>query len=92
MKTFEVTLKGFDGNTDATDHLVKWVQAENLEALNAWLEDQQVTEHLHEPPRLMDGCDHYDFADGVDAKVFSDGSHCQGLGPQQWVKDSLASN
>lgn len=25
MKTFEIVLEGFDGDTDATDSLIKWV-------------------------------------------------------------------
>ncbi len=29
MKMFEVVLIGFDGGTDATDHLVKWVWADD---------------------------------------------------------------
>jgi len=29
MKMFEVVLIGFDGATDATDHLIKWVWADD---------------------------------------------------------------
>lgn len=35
MKTFDLTLAGFDGRTDATDDLVYWVNAPSLEAVNA---------------------------------------------------------
>lgn len=31
MKIFEAVLKGFDGSTDTTDHLVKWVLASSEE-------------------------------------------------------------
>lgn len=30
-KVFELTLVGFDGSTDETDHLVKWLVANNEE-------------------------------------------------------------
>lgn len=32
---FEYTLPGFDGGTDKTDHLVKWVSAANKKAADA---------------------------------------------------------
>lgn len=32
MKIFEAVLKGFDGSTDNTDHLVKWVSAPSKES------------------------------------------------------------
>lgn len=31
MKTFEITLPGFDGATDETDHLVKWITSDQNE-------------------------------------------------------------
>ena len=37
MRTFDVTLNGFDARTDATDHLIKWVRAENRAILSRWL-------------------------------------------------------
>ena len=30
MRTYEVTLPGFDGRTDRTDYLVKWVKANSV--------------------------------------------------------------
>ncbi len=39
---FDVTLKGFEGDSDRTDHLVKWVSAPNREVLNEWLLDSKV--------------------------------------------------
>ena len=29
MKNFEIVFNGFDGSTDETDHLIKWVRAKN---------------------------------------------------------------
>jgi len=46
MITFEITLKGFDGNTDATDHLVKWVNAPNRAALDQWLDESELNDYL----------------------------------------------
>lgn len=37
MRAFDVTLKGFDGGTDQTDNLVKWVRAENKATVELWL-------------------------------------------------------
>jgi hypothetical protein len=34
---FEATLPGFDGSTDATDHLVKWIQAPDAESVRKLL-------------------------------------------------------
>lgn len=32
MKTYELTQQGFNGATDATDHLIKWVSASSIES------------------------------------------------------------
>ena len=45
MITFEVTLKGINGDNDATDHLVKWVNAPDRAALDQWLE-ANLTDYL----------------------------------------------
>lgn len=37
MRTFDVTLQGYDAETDSSDHLVKWVRAENQDVLERWL-------------------------------------------------------
>ena len=39
MALYEVTLSGFKGATDETDHLIKWVQAPNFSVLGEWLRD-----------------------------------------------------
>lgn len=38
MAYYDVTLKGYCGSTDATDHLVKWIKAESKAVVTAWLE------------------------------------------------------
>jgi len=46
MITFEITLKGFDGTTDDTDHLVKWVNAPDQATLDRWLDENSLTDYL----------------------------------------------
>lgn len=62
---FDVTRKGFDIETSATDHLVKWVKAPSREVLDKWLSDIGVTEHIDEPYEIYHGAD-IGFEDGVD--------------------------
>ena len=33
MKVYEVVLKGFNGATDETDHLIKWVSSHDIESV-----------------------------------------------------------
>lgn len=47
MAVFEVTLRGYYGGTDETDHLVKWIRANSMEALTLWFSKVGVT-HLVE--------------------------------------------
>jgi len=62
--TFELTLKGFDGSTDATDHLIKWVNAIDRPALEKWLHDTGLQSALAcAPSELSRPLTH---ADGVD--------------------------
>lgn len=58
MITFEITLKGFDGDTDNTGHLVKWVNAPNLAALEKWLYETSLDDFLFCEPRnlIKSGC------------------------------------
>jgi len=66
-KTYDVTLQGWGGGTDATDHLVKWVKADSLEQVTAWC-----SEHLSgytQSIDYMDDCDEYQKADGVDGDI-----------------------
>lgn len=58
MITFEITLLGFDGRTDATDHLVRWVNATDRVALDRWLDENSLDYHLACEPRDLNesGC------------------------------------
>ena len=74
-KTYDVTLVGFDGGTDAKDHLVKWVKADSLEAIHQcleaihqWLEDNDLSGYVMSID-YMEGCDEYVALDGVDCDI-----------------------
>jgi hypothetical protein len=54
MPCFEVTLKGFQGGTDETDNLVKWVIAPNRKALNSFLERGELRHHVAEIQQLSE--------------------------------------
>jgi ABC-type phosphate/phosphonate transport system ATPase subunit len=54
---FEAVLKGFDGSTDTTDHLVKWISAPSKEKAEeaiskAGLELDRPIEEITDPIRL----------------------------------------
>ena len=65
---FELTLKGFDGGTDETDHLIKWVIAPTRQKLDQWLKWNKL-EHLVEDIEDMPHGNEYTFADGVDVVI-----------------------
>lgn len=72
MACFEVVFPGFDGSTDKTDNLIKWVKASAVEHVAAWL-------IKHYPQKALD-CKIVDmeswqlsFADGVDAVLDNKG-------------------
>lgn len=71
MKAFDVTLRGYDGSTSDTDHLVKWVKAESLEVLLDWLERVGLEDKLDGPPREMPEYADLEFEDGIDVIVYS---------------------
>lgn len=60
MKTYEITLPGFDGSTDETDDLVIWVNAPN--PLIAYEFAKSLNADCEELIRDHD----YSFEDGVD--------------------------
>ena len=45
MKTYDVTLQGYIGGTDKTDHLVKWIRAANSVTLERWLKAVGLWDH-----------------------------------------------
>jgi hypothetical protein len=63
MRTFELTFKG-------SDHLVKWVSAEDRSALDKWLEEESITPYLMEEPN--DGGRASQYETGVDYTVGGD--------------------
>jgi hypothetical protein len=65
MPTFQLTLKGYNPNTSKTDHLIKWVRAPHLEAVNEFLavSDWQLAEP---PEQLGSYADDYNTEDGID--------------------------
>jgi len=42
MNTFEVILPGFDGSTDETDHLIKWILADSAEKVKLRYPDARI--------------------------------------------------
>lgn len=92
MKAFDVTLKGFNAETDGTDHLVHWVKASSLEVVNRWLEASGLTPHLHTPPYEMteysdSGRFPIDYEDGVDIVLDDDGTVRSGPKlPENWLE------
>ena len=42
MISFQLTLKGYNGATDKTDHLVKWVNTPTRGALDTFIRDQSL--------------------------------------------------
>ena len=69
---FDVTLNGYDGETDATDHLVKWVKAPNRKVLDRWLEVTGLTPYANDV-REMAGRGDLTFEDGVDVELSEKG-------------------
>jgi hypothetical protein len=72
MKTYELTLVGFDIDDSTTDHLVKWVKAPNLEAVNNFVKKQSF--QLQESPRHMRGRDNQIHNSEVDYIVDENGN------------------
>ena len=103
MRTFDVTLKGFDGGTDKTDHLVKWVRAENRVILDRWLESCGLTDCVRDVTDIAHHAVSFDA--GLDVKLSyvmpSPGESCyvrnfgdifqitkKEFDPSDWIKES----
>jgi hypothetical protein len=67
MRTFDVTLNGFDGGTDKTDHLVKWVRAESRSILDQWLKLCGITDSVRDITDIGHHATAFD--QGVDVKL-----------------------
>lgn len=74
-KTYDVTLKGFDGSTDRTDDLVKWVNSPSLEAVNAFV--ARLGFPLHGKPSVAHEV-LVAMGDGVDVILNDEGKVIQG--------------
>lgn len=68
MRTYDVTLKGFDGS-GRNDHLVKWVQAPSEEVVRQWLQCHLLPDHVESITDLGDMYKHAIFADGLDVML-----------------------
>jgi len=69
LETFEVTCEGFDPSTDATDHLVIWIQAVNEAAVRNFTMTQDFISAHPEAVReirLLEGRSALTTEDGVD--------------------------
>ena len=86
MKTFEISLKGFDGNTDETDHLVKWINATDIQEVESWLETYDLTQFVASGPFELE-MPALSYADGVDVRVTEDGSNRERDEARKWVRE-----
>jgi hypothetical protein len=93
MQTFDVTLNGFDGGTDETDHLVKWVDAPDEQTLEDWLRATGLYEHCQE--QSPDGkrwmpITKMEFGEGLDVRVDDTVETFNGepFNPQDWIEQS----
>ncbi len=62
--SFLLTLAGYDGGTDTTDHLIKWVKAPSRAALDAYIAAMGYT--LQGQPEIILPEADLSFEDGVD--------------------------
>lgn len=78
MPTFELTLKGFRSDTDATDHLIKWVWAETRDEISQILMEHELVdcvENVEQLEHIIDGhnvADDYHYEDGIDIYIDPD--------------------
>ncbi len=40
MKTYQLTLRGYDASTDKTDHFIKWVNAHSIAAVQTYVKSR----------------------------------------------------
>jgi len=85
MIVFQLTLKGWRGSnvTPESEECIKWIKAPTEDHVKQWLKNQDYSSLVKEidtnPPN------HFDFDDGVDVKISSDGAYEWSDGvPQDW--------
>jgi len=71
MKTYQLTLDGYHASTDATDHLIKWVNAPSEAAVLALA--QRWGWSLQDPPETPWAPNVLGVSDGVDFVVNEEG-------------------
>jgi hypothetical protein len=77
MKTFELTLVGFDLDNEAlTGHLLLWIKCPNRLVLDRYVDRLGI--ELQEPPRYLEG---------RDEQISPE--ECDGVWPDLWGTDSL---
>jgi ribosome modulation factor len=88
MKTFDVTLSGFDGSgSPENDALVKWVKAPNREVLDKFLADKGLGKYI-ESVDYLENRDDLTVADGVDLRVNAEGKPSNNSW-QRWSEEAL---
>jgi hypothetical protein len=95
--TYVLTFKGFDGSTDETDNLVRWVYSPSRRVISKWIEQKQLLPHLQEFEKMEDdeGLT-LTLADGVDILLREeDGEILETRAepeatPEYWINLSLA--
>jgi hypothetical protein len=71
----EVTLNGFDGGSDETDNLVKWISAPNQAMVERYIDETGLRPHVQSVIEIREDTN-LTFADGIDI-ILSDHSHAQ---------------
>lgn len=87
MKTFEITLNGFDGSTDETDDKIIWAQAPCLGVLKKKLEQMGVSykeiDSMERPPIhaaidiIVNGIGYQDIREELVAQLLNE--HCKNI-------------
>lgn len=96
---FDVTLRGYDGDTYETDHLVKWVKAPSRDVLTAYLNANGLAEYVKSiedmnygeanpkvDTRMYGPDDGVDLILDVDGVIYADDDYT----PQRWINESEA--
>ena len=102
MPQFDVTLNGFDGETDVTDNLVKWVWAKDQAVVERYVELTGLKPHVRTIDPTHEGHE-LTFSDGINIILQDSPSHEdaveiapdlwafsieQGNEPKDWIEES----
>ena len=85
MKYFEVILNGFDPEVSDTDHLIKWVKAEDISSLKERLNALKLTDYIRNINELSRVVGYYDGLDIDENNIQENG---EPLNPVSWIKES----